>query len=141
MGVIEEALALGLEAHVLGGANGVYPPLEVAAAWAQRKTWRHIQAHMLLLLVESLAASGQPESADRLLKTELPRVLSRRTMQRGRLLAKFRYLTALVAYQMNRPQEAADALQEADQLLSPEAVAALAAPFDGARLDRPSLRN
>ena len=35
----------------------------------------------------------------------------------------------------------ADALQEADQLLSPEAVAALAAPFDGARLDRPSLRN
>jgi tetratricopeptide (TPR) repeat protein len=113
LGVIEEALALGLEAHVLGGANGVYPPLEVAAAWAQRKNWKQIQAHMLLLLVESLAASGQPESADRLLKTEVPRVLSRRTLPRGRLLAKYRYLTALVAYQMNRPDVAAEALQEA----------------------------
>jgi hypothetical protein len=35
----------------------------------------------------------------------------------------------------------ADALQEADQFLSPEAIAALAAPFDGARGERPTLRN
>jgi hypothetical protein len=35
----------------------------------------------------------------------------------------------------------ADVLQDADQFLSPEAVAALAAPFDPARGDRPSLRN
>ena len=35
----------------------------------------------------------------------------------------------------------ADALQEADQFLTPEAVAALAAPFDGARGERPTLRN
>ena len=35
----------------------------------------------------------------------------------------------------------ADALQEADQFLSPEAVAALAAPFDGARRDCRTLRN
>jgi hypothetical protein len=113
LGVVEEALALGLEAHVLSGANGVYKPLEIAAAWAQRKNWRQIQAHMLLLLAESLAASGQSESAETLLKTEVPRVLSRRSLPRGRLLAKYRYLTALVAYQMDQPQVAADALQEA----------------------------
>ena len=35
----------------------------------------------------------------------------------------------------------ADVLQEADQLLSPEAVAALAASFDGTRGDRRTLRN
>jgi hypothetical protein len=35
----------------------------------------------------------------------------------------------------------ADALQEADQLLSPEAVAALAAPFDARRGDGQTLRN
>ena len=35
----------------------------------------------------------------------------------------------------------ADALQEADQLLSPEAVAALAAPLDGAGRDCRTLRN
>jgi hypothetical protein len=113
VGVVEEALALGLEAHVLGGADGVYPPLEVAAVWAQRNNWRQIQAHMLLLLVESLAASGQSETAETLLKTEVPRVLSRRNLPRGRLLAKYRYLTALVGYEMNRPQVAAEALTDA----------------------------
>jgi len=35
----------------------------------------------------------------------------------------------------------ADALHEADQLLSPRAVAALAAPFDGGSRDRQTLRN
>lgn len=113
LATVDEALALGLEAHVLSGANGIYPPLEVAAAWAQRKKWRHIQAHTLLLLAESLAATGQSETADTLLKTDVQRILSSRTLPQGRLLAKYRFLTALVSYQLNRPQAAAEALQEA----------------------------
>jgi hypothetical protein len=112
-GVVDESLALGQEAHLLGGGAGVYPPLQLAAEWARRENWRHIQAHMLLLLAESLAAADQGESAETLLKVDLPRLLSRRGLPQSRLMAKYRFVIAQVAYQLNRPQGAAEALQEA----------------------------
>lgn len=112
-GVVEEALALGHEAHLLSGADGVYPPLRIAAEWARRENWRHIQAHLLLLLAEGLSASGQPETAEAVLTTELSRIFSRRGIQQGRLVAQHRYLSARVAYQLRRPQAAAEALQHA----------------------------
>lgn len=113
LGVIEEALALGAQVHFASGGKGIYPPLDAAIVWANRDRLRHIQASMLLLKAENLILLGQPAVADALLKGDLQKILGRKELRGSSLAGQHQYLSAWVAYQLNRPKPGENALKNA----------------------------
>ena len=95
-------LSLGAKVYLIAGGDGVYPPLETAIAWANRKNLRHMQARLSLLMAETLAARGQHAAADAILKGNVLRILSKKDFRGSRLEAEGQYLTAWTSYELNR---------------------------------------
>ncbi len=112
-GVIDEALTLGQQVHLITGQQGVYPPLTAAGNWAKRNGLDHIYVRMRMLEAECLAAQNQPQAAEAVLSSDAARQLGRRDLKTSRLAGHYHYLAAWVGYQLDRPQVADQSLAAA----------------------------
>ncbi|MFV2068652.1 MAG: tetratricopeptide repeat protein, partial [Pirellulales bacterium] len=110
--VIEDAFRLGLAAHLMTAAGEVYSPLAPAAAWAQSRRARQLEAGLRLLMADNALAMRQPQQAQGQL-AGVRSIVGRRDMSRGILATRLNFLTAATAYQQRRPGGASDALQAA----------------------------
>ena len=91
--VVTESLRLGWINHLAGGADGLYAPLDAAAAWAQANRLWHVAATLRLAQCENLVRLGRlPDAAARLDET------ARRIgdMRNARLGIKLVFLQAVV---------------------------------------------
>jgi hypothetical protein len=77
--VVTESLWLGWLNHLSSGSGGVYPPLEIAAAWAQTNRLQHIAVKLRLAQAESLASMGELDAAAALVDDAVRRMGEMRT--------------------------------------------------------------
>ncbi len=112
IGVLQEALWVGAETHLIANRPGLYPPLATGARWAHREDYHHLEASMLLLAAENQAALGQIAAAQTALG-QGRKVMARRDMGLAVLGARANYLAALVGRQTGTEEQAATALQAA----------------------------
>ncbi len=101
LGVLEEAFRCGAVNHLVSNAQGVYPPLEAAIAWAKLKDYRQLRASLLLSAAENQAVRGAVPLAAGLLD-ECKLTVGRRRMSDGWIGARHRYLSALVLFQQQK---------------------------------------
>jgi hypothetical protein len=97
-GILEEAFRLGSMAHLLLNAKTVYAPLLPAMAWAKAQGYRQLQASLLLLAAENLAALGDTAQATSLL-SNARLLVARSDLAASQLGARMNHLTALASYQ------------------------------------------
>lgn len=102
--LLEEAFRYGYLTHVMGNRPAAYPPLEAAAAWANRERLRHLQASLLILSAENACLIGQPKLAEGYLSTA-HNVAARRNMALGRIGTRLRFAASLVHYDQGRVLE------------------------------------
>ncbi len=117
LGVLEEAFRLGTTAHILAGRDGISPPLAAAAGWARTKGYRQLQASLLLSAAENQAVLGNTREAAALLD-QARTAIGNRTMGRGAIGARLRYLGALVLFQQGRIRQGDAALADALQYMN-----------------------
>ena len=117
IGVIEESLRNGLTVHLLTNQQGVYPPLEAAAAWAKSQKYLHLQAGLQTLIAENYTAIGQANKASEWLAAARS-VVGRRAMGAGRTGARLSFANAQTLYALRQPDKAASMLDLAMQYQS-----------------------
>ncbi len=117
--VLTESAWLGWVNHIAHGANGVYPPLEPIAAWAQSNRLLHTSVKLRLAQAESLLWLGQLPQATALLGGA-----ARPTGEMANSLVTIHhwYLQAVANYLQGRTAPGGDALAKA---LSSQASASL----------------
>lgn len=98
--VMQEAFQGGLVTHLVSGRPGLYAPLPMAAAWAQRKS-RALQAWLLLAAAENYAQAGDAGQASMAL-AQARQAIGTREMRSGRVGCRFNYLAALVDFQQGK---------------------------------------
>lgn len=103
LGIIEESLRYGQRVHLMAGANGIYPPLAGATAWARTKRLRQLQAWLALLTTENYVAIRNPQQADLALAAARS-LIGSRSMANGLIGGQLKYLSARVEFQLNRPE-------------------------------------
>ncbi len=112
--VLGASIDLGHVAFMAAGNEGVYPPLAIAAAWANRERLDHLSASFLINEAEELAAAGQTNAAASRLNNISSR---RRELSVGRLGPRRRRVEGLIAYMngnlANGDQAAAEAIAQA----------------------------
>jgi len=91
---LEEAFRWAALAHLLSGAQGVYPPSVPAAAWARTKRLRHVQASLALSSAELQAGAGNWAAAGTLLD-EAQSAFARTDLAAGRLADRWNFLRAV----------------------------------------------
>lgn len=102
--LLEEAFRYGFMTHVASSAKGAYPPLELAATWAQQVDFRqgadlsHLLASLRLCLAENAALLGDSSRAASYWASA-EQVLGRSDMAAGTIGARSSYLAALLHYQ------------------------------------------
>lgn len=111
-GIIEEALRQGLAVHLLSNQQGMYPPLEPAAAWAKKYRYFHLQACLETLIAENYNALGETQPAVEAIARARGAV-ARRAMAAGRTGARLSYVNAQALYAQDRPDQAAAMLDNA----------------------------
>ncbi len=116
--VVSEVLWLGWVNHMAGG-QGVYPPLPIAATWADAHGLRHISVRLQLAQVETLLNMGQVDQAAALLEQATRRLGDMRTGRPGIHQA---YLEAVLRFQQGQTAAGHEALAKA---LAGQAVASL----------------
>jgi len=97
-----ESLWWGHVHHTALGAAGVYPPLEAALAWADRKNIDLLDWRLRTAAAEGLATTGQTEKAASLLAASSTR---QRDLAQGRLGAPRDGVAALVLLRQNKASE------------------------------------
>lgn len=108
--VIEEALRLAAEAHLLGGMKPPYPPLVPAAASLGRYPW--LRASLAVSLAEQQLAAGHVAAAGNGL-SQARTTLSRHEMGQGLAGIRHQYMTARLAFASGDGRQAAFALAAA----------------------------
>lgn len=99
--LLEEAFRYGYLSHVIGNRPGPYPPLEAAAAWANRERLRHLQVSLLILAAENACLIGQPRLAEGYLTTAR-NIVGRRSMSMGRVGTRLRFAATMLHYDQGR---------------------------------------
>ncbi len=112
VGVLEEAFRYGAVNHLISNSEGMYPPLEAAAKWANVKDLRQLRASVLLAAAENAAVLGATPQAASLLD-EAERAIGRRSMASGWIGARLSFLRALVLFQQKRIPAGNEALAAA----------------------------
>lgn len=112
--VIEEALRLGTIAHLASNGQGIYPTIPMATTWAKTKSYRHLQASLLLGAAECQLAAGLSREAAKLL-ADTKLLSTRRTMSGGMIGARYHFLLATLQFQEGR---LAEGYQELTQAMS-----------------------
>ncbi len=112
VGVLDEAMRLGFETHVRANRQGLYPPLAGVFRWARSGRLRHLQVWLSTLTAENYALLRQPQQAAGALN-EARALIGRREMSSAVVGARLNYVTALVAAQRQRLDEANEALAAA----------------------------
>ncbi len=92
---LEEAFRWAALAHLLSGAQGVYPPSVPAAAWARTKRLRQVQASLALSSAELQAAAGNWSAVSALLD-EAQSAFARTDLAAGRLADRWNFLRAVM---------------------------------------------
>lgn len=112
VGVLDESLRLGYEAHVRSNQQGAFAPLELALRWTRGSRLRHLQVWLNVLAAENQALLGRtPQAAVHL--NEAGGLIGRTDLGASVAAARLNHVSALVAYQRNRPDEAREALAAA----------------------------
>ena len=108
--VIEEALRLAAESHLLGNLKPPYPPLVAAIAPLGRYPW--LKASLTVSLAEQQLAAGHLPAAGNSL-SQARTILSRHEMGQGLAGLRHHYLTARVALASGDARQGASALAAA----------------------------
>jgi len=114
--LLREAFHYGMLTHLLSGAKNIYPPLEPATAWANRKGLRRLRVSLLLDAAENLAALGQTAPAAAALD-QARGVIGNRDMGAGYVGARLQYIASLVQFQRGRLADGDAALASAMQYM------------------------
>lgn len=108
--VIEEALRLAADSHLLAGLKPPYPPLVAAVGPLGRYRW--LRASLALSLAEQQWASGQLAAAGSSL-TQARNTLSRHEMGQGLVGLRHQFLNARLAFASGDARQGAPALAAA----------------------------
>lgn len=99
--VLEEAFRYGTLTHIVSNQPGVYPPLVAAAEWARSRSLRQLQTSLNLMMAECVANAGDAAQANSVLSTARG-LMGNRAMSRGKLGARYNFLSAQVQYQAGK---------------------------------------
>lgn len=110
--VLEEAFALGTTTHLLGAADGDYPALLPAAAWARTADYRQLTCALLTMSAECHAQQGRIGPAAQTL-ADARALMGNRDLLAGRLGARANYVSSMVSYAQQNRAAGDQALQAA----------------------------
>ncbi len=94
---IEEAFRLRQQVHLLTGGKEIYPPLVAAANWANLKNLEEVYASLLIQIAEHYAILGDGKNARSVLG-QATRAMTHEDLDKGWLMPRLNYVTAVVHY-------------------------------------------